>query len=196
MAGGTKSKGKRTPAVEASGAGNGGIVPPVEHRWKPGQSGNPGGSRSAGAYIQEHLNVLAAGDLTEIELRTIARDKRMPWTKRAAAERILRTLEAGDIADMEPILDGTKTLAELRESGVNTEVIRKVKTKTRILPGADGKDGATEIEREIELHDRAGADVDRIMDRTLGKPSQAIDITSKGNEIYLKDIRGVSHADL
>jgi hypothetical protein len=98
------------------------------------------------------------------------------------------------MADMEPILDGRMSLAELRESGVNTEVIRKVKTKTRSVPGDES--GAIETEREIELHDRAGKDLSLIMDRTLGLPTQAIDVTSKGNEIYLKDIRGVSADDL
>ena len=29
-----------------TGAGCGGIVPPVEHRFKPGHSGNPGGRRT------------------------------------------------------------------------------------------------------------------------------------------------------
>ena len=36
---------RKTPTKQASkGAGNGGIVPPPEHRWKPGQSGNPNGA--------------------------------------------------------------------------------------------------------------------------------------------------------
>jgi len=35
---------KRAPhSKRVPGAGNGGTIPPPEHRWKPGQSGNPGG---------------------------------------------------------------------------------------------------------------------------------------------------------
>lgn len=42
----------------------------------------------------------------------------------------------------------------------------------------------------------AGPEFDRILDRTIGKPAQAVDVTSKGESIYLKDIRGVSTDDL
>lgn len=128
--------------------------------WKPGQSGNPAGRKTAGAYITEHLNSLAHADLSEADLRLIARDQKQPWTRRAAAERILRSLEAGDLADFEDYLEGTKKLPDLRKGGLNTEVVKRARVKVL-------KDGS--VEREIELHDRAGGDFDRILDRTEGK---------------------------
>ena len=35
--------GKRTPAKQAKRLGKGGIAPPEDHQFKPGQSGNPAG---------------------------------------------------------------------------------------------------------------------------------------------------------
>jgi hypothetical protein len=46
----------------------------------------------------------------------------------------------------------------------------KVKTKTYKDPSTESP--VTETEREIELFDRAGEDFDRIIDRTVGKPTQ------------------------
>jgi hypothetical protein len=129
--------------------------------------------------IREHINLLAAKGLTEKQLRKAARDRGAPWTQRAAAERILRTLEMGDLADFDPVLDGTMTLAQIRDTGVNTEVVKKCKVKIRTTE-EPGKPPVTEVEREIELYDRAGSDFDRVMDRTEGRPKQAVDLTSDG----------------
>ena len=142
---------------------------------RPGEVRNPAGRKTAGATIKEHLNALAERNLTAKQLRTIARSDREPWTRRAAAERILRTLETGDLADMEGLLNGSVSLAELRETGVNTEVIKKVRTKVRTLD-----DGTTETEREVELFDRAGIDFDRVLDRTEGKPRQTLEVEGTG----------------
>ena len=65
---------------QAPRAGNGGIVPSVEHRWKPGQSGNPKG-RPKGAH---RLEKLVAKEL-ESELEIL--DERM--TKEQAMARAL-----------------------------------------------------------------------------------------------------------
>jgi hypothetical protein len=139
--------------------------------WPKGVSGNPGGSRKAGAYVEEFVNALAHAavehGLTEDDLRAIARDKEQPWPKRAAAERIIRSIEAGDLADFDEWLSGqVSELSTLRRRGINTEVVKKAKVK--ILEGGV-------VERELELHDRAGTDFDRIMDRTQGKPTQKIE---------------------
>jgi hypothetical protein len=159
------------------GAGRGGNVPPVEHRFPAGVSGNPKGRPTAGASIREWLNVLAADEaMTEPELRRLARDKAAPWPKRAAAERALKTLESGDLADFAGLLRGENNLEDLRGMGIDTAVVKRFKQKTRRVP--TGKDGESEevIEREIELHDRAGADFDRVCDRTEGKPTQRVDL--------------------
>lgn len=150
-----------------------GVVPPPEHRFPPGQSGNPAGRPTAGASVREWLNVLADKDLSEDEIRAIARDKKASWTKRTAAERMLRTLEAGDIADFAGLLSGENRLEDLRGMGINTEVVKKFKQKTRKVSVGNGETEEV-IEREIELHDRAGDDFDRICDRTEGRPKQEI----------------------
>lgn len=155
--------------------------------WKKGQSGNPKGRPTAGATLREWLNIFADQNLTEKALRKIARDPVVPWPKRAAAHRVVRMLESGDLADFSGLLRGENNLEDLRGMGINTEVIKKLKQKTRVVPTGDGSSEEI-IEREIELHDRAGLDFDRVFDRTEGRPSQAVDLTSGGKEITLLPI--------
>lgn len=166
-----------SPAHQASASPLNGVVPPVEHRFRPGQSGNPKGRPSAGASIREHVNDLARRDLTENEIRVIARDPESAWPLRAAAERIIRAMEFGDLADFEGLLQGKETLEDLRARGVGTEVIKKVKSRSRTVSGPAGDEEI--IEREIELHDRAGADFDRIVNQTAGNPMQPIEADVK-----------------
>ena len=148
-------------------------MPPAEHRFKPGQVANPRGrAASAGTTIREWLNVFCWKDLTEAQIRKIARDPKASWAKRAAAERALRTIEAGDLADLEPCLNGSKTLAELRGDGINTTVVKKAKARAYTT-----KQGAVTVEREVELHDRAGAEFDRVCDRTEGRPTQRMEMS-------------------
>lgn len=162
------AKGKIKPAEQ----GGRRPPPPPEHRFKPGQSGNPKGrAPNAGATLREWINQLAAKDLTEQQLRRTARDPKAPWTKRAAAERVLRTLEHGDLADMQEFLDGEKNLVDLRNMGINTEVIKRSKARRRTCTDKAGNVEVT-VERELELHDRAGGDFDRVSDRTDGRPTQ------------------------
>jgi hypothetical protein len=185
-------KGKRKP-VEQGKSPISGTRPPAEHQFKPGQSGNPQGRKTAGASIREWINWLSEKKYTETKLRLVARDRDEVWTKRAAAERILRTLEAGDLADFAGLLRGENNLEDLRGMGINTEVVKKIKQKTRRVPGgkdANGKDVVEEIiEREIELHDRAGPDFDRVVDQTAGKPQQNVDHTSGGQPFTLGPIK-------
>jgi hypothetical protein len=157
---------KRTKSEAPSGAGHGGNVPPVETRWKPGQSGNPAGRKTAGAYLREELNSLVLSNPTAEEVRRIARDPKEAMNRRAAAERYLRLVESGDLADFEPWLNGEKTLEQLRAEGLNTEIVKKSKITDK---------GS----RELELHDRAGTDFDRITDQTAGKATQPIEVTEK-----------------
>jgi hypothetical protein len=159
----------RQPPTFTGLSSRSGTEPPREHRWKPGQSGNPRGRASAGATLREWINVLAAQSCTEAQLRRIARNGKLPWPKRAAAERILRTLEAGDLADMDPFLRGDQTLDQLREGGVNTDVVKRCRTKVRVTVG-----GEKVVEREIELHDRGGEAFDRIVNHTDGRPTERI----------------------
>ena len=74
--------------VNKPGAGKGGVVPPEHTRWKPGQSGNPGGSRTAGAWIKEWYNAMASWD--EKKLRAVLKDTSAPVAKVTAAQEWLR----------------------------------------------------------------------------------------------------------
>ncbi len=141
--------------------------------YEPGESGNPDGRKTAGAYIKECINAFYAQDLSLDDIRKIARDPKAGCRSRTAAERVLRAMEAGDLADFAGLLRGENNLEDLRAMGVNTEVIKKCKQKTRKIVG---QDGAVEelVEREVELHDRAGEDFDRVCDRTEGKPKQSV----------------------
>ena len=74
-------------------------------RFEPGASGNPGGSRSAGAHVLEYVNTLCREDdgkarFSPAELRKWAEapetDKRVPIPKRLAASLILACLEGRD----------------------------------------------------------------------------------------------------
>lgn len=152
--------------------------PPFEHRFKKGQAPNPLGRPSAGLVMKEWINLLCKQGHTEKAIRKIAKDVKAPWPKRAAANRILRTMEAGDLSDFAGLLRGENTIEDLRAMGVNTEVVKRFKQKTRIVPKGEGKVEEV-IEREIELHDRAGIDFDRVLDRTLGKPSQPVEHAGK-----------------
>ncbi len=147
------------------GAGNGGIVPPVAHRFKPGQSGNPAGRKTAGATEKEWINALTARKTPEPQLRRIAADVKEWPAKRVAALWILRQVESGDMADYEEFLKGTKTLDQLRQEGKNTALVKKARI---------GKDGVS-----IELHDRSGEAFDRVCDQTDGKPNQAMHVTGE-----------------
>jgi hypothetical protein len=93
--------------------------------------------------------------LTEDELRRIAGNVRSPWGRRAAAVILVRAVEYADLADFVPLLDGLMTLEQLRASGVNTDAVKRLRY---------GKRAVT-----IELHDRARAAIELIMDRTEGK---------------------------
>jgi hypothetical protein len=163
-----------------AGHGKGGVPVPVAHQFPPKTSGNPAGRPSAGATLREQFNALAASGLTQAQLRRIATDTRVAWTRSAAAREILKALEYGDLADMEPLLDGRLTLKQLRQKGVNTAVIRKVKVKTRTLRDADGEDVGTEVEREVELHDRGGDHFNLICDQTESRPKVNVHHTGDG----------------
>jgi hypothetical protein len=174
---------EKKPAIHASDVSPiSGVAPPLETRWKPGQSGNPTGKpRSAGYTLREWINRFAEDGHTEDELRKIARGKANPWPMRAAAERVLRAIESADLADFEELVEGTKRLTQLRSEGVNTAVVKKIKPC--------GERGF-----EIELHDRSGVDFDRIIDRTDGRPTTAVEAEVEGEKLTVR-IRPISKPD-
>lgn len=162
--------------------------PPVEHRIKPGEVRNPKGRRSAGIVLKEWLNLFSTQGLTEAELRAVAKDKTQPWPKRAAAERAIRTIEAPDLAEFEEYVAGAKTLDELRQAGVDTAAVKRVKERRQVTRKTGGEVTEETVTREVELHDRAGEDFDRICDRTDGKPKQAFETVASGHVDFTLNI--------
>jgi hypothetical protein len=120
-------------------------------------------------------------DVTEDELRKIAADRKESPARRGAAVRVIRYMERGDLADFQRFLDGTSDLKHLRDNGIYTDIVKKVKSKKRTIPGPEGSPPTIELEREIELHDRSGEDFDRICDHTDGKATQRVEVTGPPN---------------
>ena len=134
---------------------------------QPGEVRNPEGRKTAGAYIKEHVNSMACRKLTKKQLRKIIADEDEDWTRVAAAEQALRSMESPDIADFQEVVRGTKTPDDLRKAGIDTAAIKKYTI---------GKKGIS-----VELHNRAGESFDRVVEKTDGKDPQAVDVTS-GNK--------------
>jgi hypothetical protein len=129
----------------------------------------PKGRPAAGATIIEWMNVMQG--IGETRLREIARNKRLPACKRAAAIQWLRIVRMPDVADFTPFIHGNKTMAELRSDGTDTTVVKRF----GVIPGRFGD------AHSLELHDHTGDALDRILDRTLHKPLQKMDTNISGN---------------
>jgi hypothetical protein len=143
--------------------------------WKKGEAPKPPGRGTAGATLREWLNTFAHQELTERDLRALMKGKDVPALKVAAAVLMLRCVEHPDLADFADFIEGRATIAELREAGVDTALVKKAKSRTRTYRTKDGGT-VTVTEREIELYDRSGEAFDRICDRAEGKPKHAVDL--------------------
>jgi hypothetical protein len=172
-----KKRRKASPAKSdaAPKAGRGGVVPPAEHQFPPGVSGNPKGRPpNAGSTMREWVNQLVAAQSTEADLRKLARDPHAPVAKRNAAINLLFTIELPDPADFQEVLSGEKTLADLRDEGVATHMVKKIKCKRLTTTTAKGHQSEQE-DYELELHNRAGDAFDRIVGHTDGTPTQRVE---------------------
>lgn len=129
--------------------------------WGPENPPNRAGRPSAGATIREHMNGMTQSGTDEATLRKIAKDKSAPVGRRMAAIQLLKAIEVDDLSDFDPYVEGAVTLSELRASGVDTSVVKKAKVTVRSM----GEQG-TETTREIEVRDRAGDALDKIIGHT------------------------------
>jgi hypothetical protein len=144
---------------------------PPAHAWQPGQSGNPAGRVSAGASIREQLNTMI--EFTAAELRVVAKDRKAPASRRAAAGQLLRMIRGCDAADFESYVDGSKTLVELRAAGVDTQVIKKMGRTNTTRTDKDGGETTT-AKATLEFADPVGEALDRVIDRTEGRAIQRV----------------------
>jgi hypothetical protein len=165
-----------------------------EWQFKPGESGNKKGRTTAGATLKEQINRLVEGNYTEEELREIAKDKTKGIAERSAANRLINMIERGDLADVEAFLNGDKTLKQLRDSGLHTDIIKKAKVVKKKFMTEGGENVEVES-REIELHDRSGGEFDRISDRTEGRPTQAVDLNNTGIPPFVQVITPLTRGE-
>ena len=139
----------------------------LKHFPKGSNGNQKGRSLTAGASIREWMNAMA--NYTEAELRHINQSARFPASKRAAALQLMRAITCPDMADFAGIIEGDKSLQQARKEGVDTTLVKKFKVRHT-------EHGPT---RELELHDPAGEAIDRVMDRTEGKPKQTTEISGQ-----------------
>ena len=90
--------GKGTPQSRPNaGAGRGGTIPPPEFRFKPGQSGNPGGRAKTKLISQAYQELLE--ELDTKKRRTIAQE---------IAKQIIQKALKGDLAAAKEATDRTE----------------------------------------------------------------------------------------
>ncbi len=105
----------RTPENRRkTGAGRGGTVPPPEHRFKPGQSGNPGGRPKTMLITQAYRELLE--QLDPKEGKTLAQ---------TLARKAIQQARKGNLAALKEITDRTegKAVQPLSHSGLGSEPI-------------------------------------------------------------------------
>lgn len=176
------------------------IVPKQGGKLYPVQKGekrNAPGRRTFGTYVKEHINSMACqldnGNLTWADIATKA--KTGEGNERIAAVQLMQMVERADMADYEPAINGEKTLKEIREDGINTALIKRVRQR-RITTTDEKGNQVVEITRDLELHDRAGEAFTRLLDQTDGKPGQAPTVEVNVQAVQVKVIRGVSMDDI
>lgn len=146
---------------------HGGALKPT----KPGERRMTGGRKSAGLAIIEWINALQGK--THAEYKAIARDPEAPGNKRVAAIQWLKSLsDATDIGDYSELMEGSKTLSQYVQEGRDLRKIKRVKRRV-------DKDG--NVSNEIDLDTSGGMTLDRILDRTVGKPVQTMEISTDGS---------------
>jgi hypothetical protein len=94
--------------------GRGGIIPPKQHRWKKGESGNPEGGRRHNPVVRalRNLTVEVYREVIEVvckedwdELERMSEDRTLPAIQVGVARAFLFALRAGDYATIERIAE-------------------------------------------------------------------------------------------
>lgn len=128
------SKNGKKPAVEAKKGVSpiSGTAPPEEHRWPKGTSGNPGGSRTAGAYVSEWYNAMA--DWSAADLNAVLADASASAAKLAAARQWLNASE-GNGSSVDRICDRTEgePVKPIKVSSGSAEVRNYTEDELRAL---------------------------------------------------------------
>ncbi len=169
---------------------NGGLM----NRFQRGESGNPLGRKTLGAYVSEWLNAFSFRKVNRRTLLRIVRSRKADPNMIIAAGRMLAMMDRPDLADFEPLVDGQLSLRELRRQGVDTSQLKrwepkKTKTTTRKQGEADIEEETTEA--KIELFDRAPQAFDAVLDRTDGQPGQSLRIS--GSIEHVRTIRVIGN---
>ena len=94
--------------------GRGGTIPPKEHHFKPGQSGNPGGRPKAKLITQAYRELLE--ELDPKERKTLAQQ---------IARKVIDQALKGNLAAVKEVADRTegKSVQPLSHSGLGSEPI-------------------------------------------------------------------------
>ena len=107
------------PAIQAEIGGSplNGVVPPPEHRWKPGQSGNPRGRKAAGLSVKEWFNVMATWDRDQ--LQKVVDDRKESIERVSAARTWLTAGVEGAEDALREICDrtGGKSMSSINVTG-------------------------------------------------------------------------------
>ncbi|MEE8607595.1 MAG: DUF5681 domain-containing protein [Nitrospiraceae bacterium] len=124
----SKRKKKSTPAnrrtTGADRAGNGGTIPPKEHRFKKGESGNPSGRPKTKLLTQAYRELLEQISGPKKNRKTLAQ---------VLAQNAVEQAKKGSLAALKEITDRTegKAVQPLSHSGLGSEPITFIITRGR-----------------------------------------------------------------
>ena len=138
----------------------------------PNLNGKP---KNVGLTIIENLNTWADRRLVRRDLENIARSNDATFSEVIGAVQALHASEYTDMADFEELCEDGMTLKKLRDLGVNTAAVKKLRVKTTSRTTHDGET-IVETTKEVELHERATESFREIMDRTNGKAIQQMTV--------------------
>lgn len=116
----------KTPAKQgqAPGTGNGGIIPPAEHQFKPGQSGNPAGPPRVKTQLYRHIQKFLEMGPAKLDKLDV---NKMTMSQRAAFETVKR-IGKGEWKRIKEIIDREegKVPDKIHVSGGENEPIKIV----------------------------------------------------------------------